>query len=157
MLTNYNNLRWFMDTKSLSSRQVRWAQELSRFYFRINYRQGKANSAADALSRYPKRSRGEEEILQAENTRILQRLQSLLTNARASSIRHAQVTSLKHVIICGTHVLSNLCQSWEMFCQELVAESTYKASIRGMRLRLVELQAEDGQAQKIRAEKLGGN
>ena len=39
----------------------------------------------------------------------------------------------------------------------LAAESPYKASIRGMRLRLVELQAEDGQAQKIRAEKLGGN
>ena len=29
MLTNHNNLCQFMDTKSLSSRQVRWAQELS--------------------------------------------------------------------------------------------------------------------------------
>ena len=29
VLTNHNNLRCFMDTKSLSSRQVRWAQELS--------------------------------------------------------------------------------------------------------------------------------
>ena len=25
VLTNYNNLRWFIDIKSLSSRQVRWA------------------------------------------------------------------------------------------------------------------------------------
>ena len=33
----------------------------------------------------------------------------------------------------------------------------YEASIRGMRLRLVELQVEDGQARKIRAEKLGKN
>ena len=70
MLTNHNNLRRFMDTKSLSSRQVRWAQELSRYHFRIDYRQGKANGAADALSRYPQRSQDKEEILQAKNTRI---------------------------------------------------------------------------------------
>ena len=31
--TNHNNLRRFMDTKSLSSRQVRWAQKLSRYHF----------------------------------------------------------------------------------------------------------------------------
>ena len=53
VLTDHNNLRRFMDTKSLSSRQVRWAQELSRYHFRIDYRQGKAIGAADALSRYP--------------------------------------------------------------------------------------------------------
>ena len=44
-----------------------------------------------------------------------------------------------------------------MFRQKLVAESPYQAGIGGMRLRLVELQAEDGQVQKIGAEKLGGN
>ena len=33
VLTNHNNLRRFMDTKNLSFRQVRWAQELSRYYF----------------------------------------------------------------------------------------------------------------------------
>ena len=157
MLTDHNNLRRFMDTKSLSSRQVCWAQELSRYHFRIDYRQGKANRAADALSRYPQRSQGEEKILQAENTKILQRLQSSLTNARASSTPPAHVASLKHVIICGTHALPDLCQSWETFRQELAAEGPYKASIGGMRLRLVELQAEDGQARKIRAEKLGRN
>ena len=33
VLTHYNNLRRFMDIKSLSSKQVRWAQELSWYYF----------------------------------------------------------------------------------------------------------------------------
>ena len=33
VLTNYNNLRWFMETKSLSSREVCWAQELSCYHF----------------------------------------------------------------------------------------------------------------------------
>ncbi len=37
MLTDYNNLQRFMDTKSLSSRQVRWAQELIRYHFCIDY------------------------------------------------------------------------------------------------------------------------
>ena len=50
VLTDHNNLRWFMDTKSLSFRQVRWAQELSRYHFQIDYCQSKVNKAADALS-----------------------------------------------------------------------------------------------------------
>ena len=36
-------------------------------------------------------------------------------------------------------------------------EGSYQASIRSMRLGLVELQAKDGQVQKIRVEKLGEN
>ena len=157
VLTDHNNLHWFINTKSLSSCQVRWAQELFHYHFHINYRQGKANRAADALSRYPQQSQGNEEILQAENTRILQRLQFLLTNACVSSTFLTHVVSLKYVIICETHIFPNLFQSWEMFRQELVTESPNQASIRSMRLRLVELQAEDGQAQKIRVEKLGRN
>ena len=50
-----------MNTKILSSRQVCWAQELFCYHFQIDYRQGKANRAADALSRYPQQSAEEEE------------------------------------------------------------------------------------------------
>ena len=53
VLTDHNNLCCFMDTKSLSSRQVYWAQKLSRYYFQIEYCQSKANAAVDALSRFP--------------------------------------------------------------------------------------------------------
>ena len=65
-----------MDTKNLSFCQVRWAQELFRYYCYIDYCQGKANGATDTLSCYSQQSQGKEEILQAENMRILQRLQS---------------------------------------------------------------------------------
>ena len=37
VFTNHNNLCWFMDTKSLSFRQVCWAQELSCYHFQIDY------------------------------------------------------------------------------------------------------------------------
>ena len=56
VLTDHNNLRLFMDTKSLSSCQVCWAQKLSRYHFRIDYYQGKANRAANTLFRYSQRS-----------------------------------------------------------------------------------------------------
>ena len=36
ILTDHNNLCCFMNTKSLSSRQVRWAQKLFCYHFRIN-------------------------------------------------------------------------------------------------------------------------
>ena len=75
-----------MDTESLSSRQVRWAQELSRYYLRINYRQGKANAVVDTLSRFPQRSQDEEKKLWAENGQILHRLQNLLTSASLASL-----------------------------------------------------------------------
>ena len=68
VLTDHNNLRRFIDTKSLSSKQVYWAQDLSRYHFQINYQQGKTNGAADALSRFLQRSQSEEEELRAENT-----------------------------------------------------------------------------------------
>ena len=41
-----------MDTKSLSFRQVRWVQELFRYHFCIDYRQGNTNRAADAPLQY---------------------------------------------------------------------------------------------------------
>ena len=53
VLTDHNNLRRFMDIKSLSSRQVCWAQKLSQYHFQIDYCQGKANVVANALSRFP--------------------------------------------------------------------------------------------------------
>ncbi len=49
ILTDHNNLQRFIDIKSLSFKEVRWAQELLRYHFQIDYQQGKANGAVDAL------------------------------------------------------------------------------------------------------------
>ena len=80
VLPDYNNLRYFMDTKSLSSRHVCWAQKLSQYYFCINYYQDNANVAADALLRFSQRSQDEKDELWAENDQIFHRLQNSLTN-----------------------------------------------------------------------------
>ena len=52
-----------MNTKSLSSRQVRWAQNLFQYHFRIDYCQGKANAVVDALSKFFQRNQDQEDEL----------------------------------------------------------------------------------------------
>lgn len=52
VITDHNNLRYFMTTKELSKRQARWALKLAAYDFTIHYRAGKLNSA-DAPSRRP--------------------------------------------------------------------------------------------------------
>lgn len=51
ILTDHKNLVYFMTSKRLSERQVRWAEFLSRFNFTMIHRPGKLNARADALSR----------------------------------------------------------------------------------------------------------
>lgn len=52
VVTDHNNLKYFMTTKELNPRQVRWAEKLSAFDFHILYRKGKLNPA-DGPSRRP--------------------------------------------------------------------------------------------------------
>ena len=52
IFTNYNNFYCFIDIKSLSSKQVRWAQKLFQYHFQIDYYQNKVNIAADTLSKF---------------------------------------------------------------------------------------------------------
>ncbi len=142
VLTDHNNLQRFRDTKSLSSKLVRWAQELSRYHFRIDYWQSKANGAADALSWYPQRSAEEEETLQAENTKILHRLQSPLARVSGLSISGMSVpgtkqqvlSSLHQVLIYGIVVLPQLRQFWDIIRSELADEGPYTANIGAMRM-----------------------
>ena len=53
VVSDHNNLQWFMTTKQLTRRQARWAEWLSGIDFRVIYRPGRENDAADALSRRP--------------------------------------------------------------------------------------------------------
>ena len=52
VITDHDNLKYFMTTKALTRRQARWAQALSAYDFEIVYRPGKYNPA-DGPSRRP--------------------------------------------------------------------------------------------------------
>lgn len=51
--SDHHNLKYFTTTKELTGRQIRWAEHLSRFNFKIQHIKGKDNIMADALSRRP--------------------------------------------------------------------------------------------------------
>ena len=61
VLTDHNNLKYFMETTKFNQRQVRWAEKLAQYDFRIHYRPGKNGGKPDALSRRPEYAEGEEE------------------------------------------------------------------------------------------------
>lgn len=51
--SDHLNLKYFTTTKELIGRQIRWAEYLAKFKFRIEHIKGKENVIADALSRRP--------------------------------------------------------------------------------------------------------
>lgn len=51
ILVDHKNLEYFFTAKRLNERQMRWQLLLSRYNFKLIYRQGSKNQRADALSR----------------------------------------------------------------------------------------------------------
>jgi len=51
---DYKNLIGFLIIKKLNQRQVRWAEILIKYYFKIQHTKGTDNTQADALSRKAK-------------------------------------------------------------------------------------------------------
>ena len=49
--TDHSSLRWLMNINDPSGRLMRWRLRLSEFDFEVQYKKGKANTQADALSR----------------------------------------------------------------------------------------------------------
>jgi hypothetical protein len=48
---DYKNLMGFLTTKELNQRQIRWAEILAEYYFKIEYIKGTDNIRADILSK----------------------------------------------------------------------------------------------------------
>uniref|UniRef100_A0A670IL45 Gypsy retrotransposon integrase-like protein 1 n=1 Tax=Podarcis muralis TaxID=64176 RepID=A0A670IL45_PODMU len=57
--TDHKNLEYWRTARVLNQRQVRWAQEFSKFHFEICYVPGPENVREDALSRKPEYLEGE--------------------------------------------------------------------------------------------------
>ena len=98
----------------------------------------------DSLSKMPKKA-----TFQAENTKILHRLQSSLANVSGFSL---DISSPFHqILVCGTAVLPQLRRFWDFFQSEIANEGPYNVSIRAMKLRLLDLQSDDDQVRKLQA------
>jgi len=84
VLTDHNNLRYFMKTTSLNRRQSRWALALAEYDFEIKYRTGKTNPA-DGPSRRPDYDGG------ADDEICLPTLQNKLRNITIAAIGIAPI------------------------------------------------------------------
>lgn len=51
ILTDHDSLRYFMKVQRLNDRQIRWAERLDQYNYRLVFRPGKDNIVADSLSR----------------------------------------------------------------------------------------------------------
>ena len=71
LYSDHRSLEYFMTTKKLSSRQARWAELLSRYYFRLQYRVGKANTRANALSRKAEDVTAQQKVIEQYYTQIM--------------------------------------------------------------------------------------
>ena len=54
ILIDYKNLLYFIITKKLNQRQIRWSEILIKYNFQIFYMKGLENGRANILSRKPK-------------------------------------------------------------------------------------------------------
>ncbi|SLM38946.1 reverse transcriptase domain protein [Lasallia pustulata] len=77
IFTDYKALDHFMTSKELTCRQVRWAENLSEYNFKIIYQTGAKNVKADALTRKP----GDKPINE-EDDRLKYQHQTILTPDR---------------------------------------------------------------------------
>ena len=53
ILTDHLPLKYYLSQPKLSARQIRWMQFLANFEFDIQYKEGRRNVVADAISRRP--------------------------------------------------------------------------------------------------------
>ncbi len=113
------------------------------------------------MSQYPQQSVKEEKTLQTEDTKILHQLQFLLARVLGLNVSGITVSvlgeissPLHQVLICGIAVLPQLCQFWDTIWSERADKDPYTASIRGMRMRLPELQDDGKKAKKLMSEGL---
>jgi hypothetical protein len=97
VLSDHNNLRFFMTTKELSPKQARWAEELARYDFEIEHKPGLENPA-DGPSRRPDYASGlrigEGEAMRAAMLPTLQqKLRVLAIRTRSSQKAGSQLVS----------------------------------------------------------------
>lgn len=86
VITDHRNLEYFMTTKQLSRRQVRWSEFLSQFDFSIGWRSGRTSKKPDSLTR-----RSQDLPSDDSDPRVSQQSQALLKS-------HNLTPSLQHHI-----------------------------------------------------------
>ncbi len=114
VITDHNNLRYFMMTKKLNVQQMRWAEKLAAFNFHIKYHRDKLNSANASSRRLDIMKLNDSK---KNNDYFLSTLQNKLRNQKCQSelLKNEEVltaikltalmTQLNDIIIADTQVI----------------------------------------------------
>ena len=111
--TDHQNLQYFLTTKVWNLRQIRWAQWLSNFNFKIVYQLGSCGSKPDALNRRPEyrpeagATHREQSILKPEHFEIScchrkERIQVGLVKRKATTTNRLRIKRLSQQVITPT-------------------------------------------------------
>ena len=111
--TDHQNLQYFLTTKVWNPRQIRWAQWLANFNFKIVYRPGSHGGKPDALSRQPEyrpeegATHREQSILKPEHFEIScchrkDRIQVGLVKQKNTTTNRLRIKRLSQQVIIPT-------------------------------------------------------
>ena len=102
VISDHQNLTYFLTTKVLSRRHMRWAEELARFDFKIVHCKGKENVRADALSRKEEYQEGLEPIRQQllKETKGYLEKNDLTTQAVETHKRDLEILGESETTLC---------------------------------------------------------
>ena len=89
--TDHLNLTHWTSTKKLNKRQIRWAETMAPYKFRIHHVKGSENARADALSRRPDYAEGKEKTTAFQ---ILKKQGDTLVYAQPQVNKHHKVENL---------------------------------------------------------------
>ena len=96
VLTNHKGIEYFMSTKKLTPRQVRYAEFLSEFNFVISYQNGKKNDKVDAFTRKPNKQPTDDEDKQCKHS-----IRVLLPSNRINHEAELQLIDEDHGKVLG--------------------------------------------------------
>jgi transposase InsO family protein len=143
VLTDHRNLEYFMTSRMLNRRQARWAMFFSDFNFRIEYRPGRLQEQADALSRRSdytpdsatKTSSNFQLLLKPQNISTIQPFQNepalvlfpqLLDHLLHDSYYNSTVTKMDSVPLSGYTLRNNLLFRYDKL---YIPECSYRLDI----------------------------
>ncbi len=91
VVTDSNPLTYILNSAKLDATSYRWLSALSTYSFKLQYRAGKQNVDADALSRRPHGELMDDHVLQKEKERIYKFTANHLSETEASEVIQPEV------------------------------------------------------------------
>jgi hypothetical protein len=124
------NLQYFKETNQLNQRQVRWAETLQEYNFKIVYRKGSQNGKADTLSRCPEFIAREGGMMSAANKSLLG--PEYWTNIGSLSLENKDD---EEIVLAGFSIMELTTTMKENWIKEVECDQEYQGILEQVKKR----------------------